>query len=463
MTNFQKLFYLILIFPLFLTSCQTTDSEEDEPENAQIKYVFYFIGDGMGFSHVQLTEAYMHSLDNVEKPGFKTLSFDTLPIRGIATTHANNRLITGSAAAGTALATGHKTNIGRISKSPDGNDNYKSIAYRFQEEGFKIGIATSVSIDHATPAVFYANQDLRKYYYSIGRDLVESDFNFFGGGGFKYADSIASENLYDLTKAAGYQIIRDEIDPDTLMQYDKLFFVNPVLGGEADMPYAIDRKYDGGYSLADITRAGIKQLDNETGFFFMIEGGKIDWASHENDAATIVHEVIDFDLAVQEALEFYLKHPDETLIVITADHETGGLCLGNSSKGYDTDFALLKEQKMSYYRISQYFKDKSNDPKKMKELFGVDNLSDWELSMVQSSRRPQDNPDYHMDYGSYHPYLKTYNHIVNLRAGVGFTNWSHTAAPVPVYVIGGEADVFAGKYDNTDIPKKIMKSCGIDF
>ncbi|MEA1874267.1 MAG: alkaline phosphatase [Bacteroidota bacterium] len=462
MTNFIKLFWGIVIGSLIFMSCQNTNTEKITANDTQPpKYIFLFIGDGMGISHVKLTEAYLHSLSK-DNPGFSALSFDTLPVAGLSTTHANNRLITGSAAAGTALATGHKTNIGRISKSPDGIENYKSIAYRFQEKGFKIGIVTSVSINHATPAVFYANQDSRKYYYSIGLDLIDSEFDFFGGGGFHKADSLTDQNLYTLAENAGYNVIRETTNLDTLKVEGKLMLVNPILGTDSEMPYAIDRKYERGYSLADITKVGIQQLMNDDGFFMMVEGGKIDWASHENDAATIVHEMIDFDLAVQQALNFYLEHPDECLIIVTSDHETGGLSLGNAAGGYDTDFALLKKQQMSYYRSRKISMDKSFDKSMIEDIFGINDLSNWETSMLKQAKHPQDNPDYHMDYGAYHPYLKTCNNILNLRSGVGFTNWDHTAEPVPVFAIGHNQSLFYGNYDNTDIPKKIMKICNMD-
>ena len=462
MTNFIKLFWVIGIVSLIFMSCQDTNTKKiTENDTQPPKYVFLFIGDGMGISHVKLTEAYLHSLSK-DYPGFDALSFDTLPIAGMSTTHANNQLITGSAAAGTALATGHKTNIGRIGKSPDKTETYESIAYKFQDAGYKIGIISSVSINHATPAAFYANQDSRKYYYSIGIDLINSEFDFFGGGGFHKADSLENENLYELAEKAGYQIFRETLNPDSLNAEGNVMLINPVLGSDAEMPYAIDRKFEGGYSLAEITRAGIRHLTSEDGFFMMVEGGKIDWASHENDAATIVHEMIDFDLAIQQALNFYLEHPNECLIIITSDHETGGLSLGNAAGGYDTDFALLKKQQMSYYRSRKISMDKLFDKSMIEDIFGIDDLSDWETSMLEQAKHPQDNPDYHMDYGAYHPYLKTCNNILNLRSGVGFTNWDHTAEPVPVFAIGHNQMLFSGSYDNTDIPKKIMEACGMD-
>lgn len=458
--KFGKLCVILLISSGIITSCNVKQ-ENNLPKHA--KYVFYFIGDGMGIAHVQMTEAYMHAVKQ-ETVGFDELSFDTLPVHGFATTHANNRLITGSAAAGTALATGHKTNISHISTSPDGKENFESIAEKFRDNGMKIGIITSVSIDHATPSVFYAHQNRRKYYYSIGKDLVNSDFDFFAGGGFLDADSLPEENLFDLAANNRYHVVNKLEEVSAIPDSEKVILMNPVLGENMEMPYAIDRKYEGGYTLAQFTREGINRLYNdEEGFFMMVEGGKIDWASHDNDAAAIVHEVIDFDLAVQEALKFYLQHPLETLIVVTADHETGGLSLGNAYKGYESDFALLDNQKMSFDRLSRLLKLGDISKDEMMDIFGVQDLNTWEKSIVQRAENPDSNPDKYIDYASYDPLATSYKSIVNYRSGAGFTTWKHSGSPVPVYVIGNQQEMFVGKYDNTDIPKRILKAVGLEF
>jgi alkaline phosphatase len=452
--KFVKLFVILIGIGIFI-SCQHKENEEIKHE---LKYVFYFIGDGMGFAHVQLTEAYLNALET-DEPGFKRICFDTFPAMGISTTHCNNRLITGSAAAGTALATGFKTDVGRIAISPNG-ENLTSIAKEFQAEGMKIGIVSSVSINHATPAVFYANQIHRNHYYSIGKQITSSGFNFFGGGGLKAHDSIPDADLYALVESAGYTVFRDSINIQELNESGKIFLVNPVLGIDSEMPYAIDRKYEGGYSLADITNAAIHCLDNERGFFLMVEGGKIDWASHENDAATIVHEVIDFSAAVSHAIEFYTLHPEETLIIVTSDHETGGLALGNSSMSYESEIKTLSNQSMSYYRMQQEYQRKKLSEEDILQAYGFNELSEWESAVLEMAHTPQDNPDYMHDYGSYHPILKSYNRILNIRSGVGFNTWDHTAMPVPVYAIGNGQELFSGKYDNTDIAKKIRKAFG---
>ncbi|MDA3819762.1 MAG: alkaline phosphatase [Candidatus Delongbacteria bacterium] len=458
-SNFSKLY---LIFAGLICFCYACDFSNQKSKNANVpKYVFYFIGDGMGHQHVKLTEAYLHAC-NQDAFGFDKLAFDTLPVSGTSTTHAANRLITGSAAAGTALATGFKTNIDRLAMSPYGEESFQSIATVFKNKGKKVGIISSVSIDHATPAVFYAHCKDRDVYFTIGKQLAESDFDFFGGGGLLEPEN-DDVNLYDYLEENDYQVIREQNGINQTKPDEKTVLINPVLGDEAEMPYAIDRKYVGGYSLADFTRIAIENLYGDTGFFIMVEGGKIDWAAHANDAATIVREVIDFDKAVQEALKFYLQHPDETLVVVTSDHETGGLGLGNAEMKFQTNYALLEKQSMSVEYMAELLHSGYINASDLPEIFDLDDLSRTESEQVKEAAVFAGNEVSHIRYGGYSPLPVTYGQILNKRAGVGFTTWEHTAAPVPVYAIGPGAEIFSGQMDNTDIPKRIMQVTGYDF
>ncbi len=342
----MKKFTLFLF--LALTGVFVTNSCTEMHNNHKAKYVFLFIGDGMGQAQVNLAEAYQAALDN--KKGFEHFGFTQFPAAGFASTYAFNRFITGSAASGTALATGHKTNINRISMDPSGKKPLKTIAEKFKERGMKIGILTSVSIDHATPAVFYAHQPLRSMYFEIGNDLVNSSFDFFGGGDFKDPDGEIDGqpvNLIEKAKENGFSYVNNVDDFLALnKEAGRVIAVpNPVTPSGA-MNYVIDMGKNEVH-LDDLTAKAIEMLDNENGFFMMVEGGKIDWASHSNDAATEIHELIDFANAIDVAAAFYDQHPEETLIVVTADHETGGLSLGHGPTKYETYFNLLQYQKMS--------------------------------------------------------------------------------------------------------------------
>ena len=192
-----------------------------------------------------------------------------------------------------------------------------------------MGIATSVGIDHATPGAFYAHQPDRNMYYEISLDLAKTGFDFYAGSGFNCRDT---QKIFAAIEQAGYTIARgtDEYK-EKCDDAQKMLLIQEEGYLPFSLPYAIDRK-EGDLTLAQITESAIDFLteDNRKGFFLMVEGGKIDWACHDNDPATVVNEVIDFDNAIKVAYEFYQKHPKETLIVVTADHETGGLGLGNS-------------------------------------------------------------------------------------------------------------------------------------
>ncbi len=294
--------------------------------NAQ-KYVFLFIGDGMGQSDVDLYEAYLAEKDG--KEGFVQSNISKIPLLSMCTTHCKNRRITDSGAAGSAIACGQKFNVGEISYSEDGNQP-KSIAKVAKEKGMKVGIISTAPMNHATPAAFYANQASRKSYYQIGLQLSESNFDFFGGGGLlkPTGNKKDEKDLMTIYQEEGYLTFTSLKAIAALKSHNtKVIFTNETLDREASIPYKIDREDLPNNSLAEIVETAIVHLDNPKGFFMMVEGGKIDYAAHDNDAGSIIGEMEDFDNAIAEAYKFYLQHKNETLIIITADHETGGVSL----------------------------------------------------------------------------------------------------------------------------------------
>ena len=378
------------------------------------KYVFYFIGDGMGFSHISLAEGYKATVEG--KVGNEPLCFTQFPVMGMATSYSANRYITCSSAAGTALATGFKTDNGMLGVTPDTSE-LTAISYKIHNAGFPVGVTTSVTIDHATPGAFYANSAARSDYYNIGEQLAVSDFEFFGGGGFYGAkDKRESEkSLYDLASENGYVIAYGvEEYAKAKDGAEKMILFQQKDKRDNDLPYAVERT-DDDLTLPQVVESAIDFLENEKGFFLMVEGGKIDWAAHANDLAGTVFEMLDFDEAIAVAYEFYKKHPDETLIVVTADHETGGVTLGRK-KGYVYDLSVVEKaaQAAEGTDVSNYMDDISKDS----------------LSVV---------------------------------AQIGWTTTSHTGGAVPVFAVGAQSQMFAGRQDNTDIPKKICKAMGVEF
>ncbi|MGE9292421.1 MAG: alkaline phosphatase [Puniceicoccales bacterium] len=490
------------------TSLQARPSRE----TVGAKYVIFLIGDGMASVQIQAAEAYLVALNggdaniatDVDQPQNR-LNMNLLPVAGINTTYATDRFITDSAAAGTALATGSKTLVGTIGKDSSLSTSFKSVAELAQEKGYKVGVVSSVSLDHATPGAFYANVDSRNSYELVAVQAAQSGFNFFGGGGWKRASNNAyptafpamgGDTLDEMFEVAGYSMLNDTASIRALKTtpQDMVVCTVPVLQSSSAMPYEIDRAEDA-ISLAEMTEIAIDCLydNNNSGFFLMVEGGKIDWACHANDAMGTIGDTIDFDNAVGKAIAFYNEHPNETLIVVTGDHETGGLTIGFSGRGYETTFANLLNQQMSYeaftgavytYKADMNFgetydAESTNMDDTIKALiadnFGIvyDSLSDYrkerledafDRSMsgapVNETSAPSgytggtNSVDY-LYYGGYDALTMEVCHQFSQDTGLGWTTYSHTAVPIPVMAMGYDEYRFNGFYDNTDIAKSI--------
>lgn len=390
-------------------SCGRQDAQKEA------KYVFYFIGDGMGFTHVAAAEAYLAQERGVI--GMDPLCFTQFPVLGEATSFSASNIITDSSAAGTALSTGEKTTNGMLAIAPDSTTLLKSIAYKIHEAGYSVGVMSTTQVNHATPAAFFGHNVKRGNYYEIGKEVPEAGFEFFGGGGFLHPngkDGDEAVSLYDIAAEGGYTIACGYEDFKTKKDADKILLVQSE-GSDQICPYALGRP-DDALTLAQIVESAVSVLErNPKGFFLMAEGGLIDWTAHSQDLAGTIFEVLDFDKAIAVANAFYERHPDETLIVVTADHETGGLALGRRSYTFDLTVIDKIKNASASTDVDEYM----NDPK------SIDS--------------------------------------VNEEARVGWTTYSHCGAPVPVWAKGVGSEMFAARQDNTDIPKKICAAMGVQF
>ena len=449
----------------------------------QAKYVFYFIGDGMGVNQVLGTEMYQSELKG--EIGVTPLLFTQFPYATVAHTYSATNGVTDSAAGGTALATGSKSKNGGIGVTKDLVD-VTSVASWAKANGYRVGVSSSVSVDHATPASFYAHENSRNNYYQIGLDLIEANFDFYAGSDFldptnqKAKDGKTYDNLYDLTAKAGYTLARGYKEyQKKAKKAEKMILFQPEAASAKDnsaIPYAIDRQ-KGDMTLSEITRAGINFLskDNDKGFFLMVEGGKIDWACHSNDGATALTEVQDFDNAIKVAYEFYEQHPEETLIVITADHETGGLSLGTGS--YDLNLQALKAQKVSENGFTSILnglrkKYKNQVPWEVVQQALKDNFGFWgsvKLNEKQEARlkaiydKSFGNQPVNLEKSEYlqnEPLAGEAKRILNSIARLGWNSGGHSAGFVPVFAIGAKAELFQGRLNNTEIPEKIAEAAG---
>ncbi|MCA5004873.1 alkaline phosphatase [Sphingobacterium bovistauri] len=448
---------------------------------AQPKYIFYLIGDGMGLNHVNLAEVYL--AENKGRIGYEPLVLSNFSHVGFASSNSKSSSITDSGAGGTALAVGYKTKNGVIGMDSAATIPYKSIAYAAKEKGLKVGITSSVSIDHATPASFYAHQKSRSYYYEIAAEIPSSGFDLFAGSGFvsptKSFDKKDVSDIYNELTKKGYTIVygKNALANDVYND-KKLIWVNNKTEKSDALKFAIDQKPDD-MSLEDITRGAIKKLShkNNKGFFLMVEGGKIDWSAHANDGATTLKEVLDFNKTIQAAYEFYQKHPNETLIVVTADHETGGLALGNGPSSLNTK--ALAHQKVSQGALStligQLRKDKPNASwEDVKNLLAANTglwtslkVSDDDeedlLDAYEKSFVNHENETTKSLYANDDKIASLSIKILNKIANIGWSSSNHTAAYVPIYAIGVGAELFNKKMDNTDIPKKIAQAAQLNF
>jgi alkaline phosphatase len=456
------------------------------------KYIFLFIGDGMSYPQINSAQIF----DGTQKYGSSTvnvkrLSFTEFPVEGTCTTFDAESFIPDSASTATSLSTGNKTLGGVINMDTTKTVKFSTITELLKAKDYKIGVVTSVSLDHATPAAFYAHQPSRNNYYDIAVELAKSKFDYFGGGGFlqpKGKDG-TQPDIIEMAKNNGFKYANTKTDILSLNnETGKVVAVNPVLDDSMALPYELDREKDD-LSLADFTRKGIDVLYSKRskGFFMMVESGKIDWACHANDASASIKDTLALENSVNVAVEFQKKHPSETLILVTGDHETGGMTIGFAGTAYQTFFDKIKYQKKSYLEFDKVIaKYKSTTSKEkavlenllpaIKESFGLivstDKdaaanrsmvLTEFEIqklrdSLVQTMKDKNDRKYSENDkllYGGYEPLSVTLTHILNNKSGIGWTTYSHTGLPLPVYAKGVGQELFDGSYDNTDVFKKI--------
>ena len=462
------------------------------------KYVFVFIGDGMSYPQIQSAAYYTGKdaagiVDVVKKsenpsdsPEMKALSFYQFPIAGSASTYDATSFAPDSASTATSIFTGYKTHSSSINVDITKKIKYRTIAEQLRDQKkYKIGVISTVNLNHATPAATYAHQASRKSNYPIGQELVSSNFEYFAGGALMDPQDKNKDktSIYDLAKNAGYKVCFDQKSAAALKNGDKALVIAETLADSDSMSYDNDRK-EGEWALRDYVRKGIEVLDNKTGFFMMVEGGKVDWACHANDARSSIADTLALSEAVEEAISFYNKHPKETLILVTADHETGGLTIGYAGTDYNLFFRTLDNQKISYAKfdsdyVSAYKKNGTSFEAVMKDvekLFGLKMpgadgsnkngglvLTDYELSRIKTAYEKtikNDNNRSQMEYdiyGTYEPLTITITHILNAKSGLGWTSNSHTGLPVPVFALGAGQEEFKGFYDNTEIYKKLAK------
>lgn len=438
------------------------------------KYIFYYIGDGMGLGHVLATQTYNRMVLGADKP----LLMMQFPVNGICTTYSTSSPVTDSAAAGTALATGSKTKNGMLGMNAD-TVSVESIAKQLFDKGYGVGIVTSVYPDDATPGAFFAHQPNRSRTLEIGLQAAVSGYQFIGGSNLRSVKDKDgnSTGLLEAFAVNGVDYVRG-VEAAAASTSEKIFMVNTDSVHLSNIGFAID-SLDKVLTLPVMTQTALDHLMKWTpeAFFMMVEGGNIDHAGHGNDGGTIIKEILNFNEALEIVYVFYLAHPDETLIVVTADHDTGGMSIGNSYIGYNmqpqyVDFQRkskdrFNEECMAILRSRRIF-TWEDMKQKLEEDLGfwrgvpvTDRQADTLKEKFEKTFELQNSEDQKTLYANYNEFSAYVFQLFNDICGIGWIDTAHTGNYVPIYAVGVGAEKFAGIHDNTDLPELIRKISGI--
>jgi len=450
-SNKKRVILILILAALSLTIACSSGSRAEKASG--IKNVIVLIGDGMGNSQRRIA-GIVAGRGNPEN----RLASEGLTTSGVAFNHSLDALVTDSAASGTALSTGFKTNNGMVCVTP-GNKPRATILDACMKMGKSAGLITDVTMAHATPACFGAQVKRRNMYSEIAAQYFKKKIDFLMAGGRKDFLPINmrghrkdGRNLIEEFKKSGYVYVED------LEGFKKL---NPkkdrkVLGLFAGgaMAYEVDRDKKAEPSIAQMTRTAIETLNkNPKGFFLMVEGGKIDWANHGHDVAGSVYNTLAFDDAVKVAVDF-ARRDKNTLVIVVNDHETGGMAITSR-----TNISQILKLKATAEKMARMVKkDGSNINEIFNKYAGISNLTAKERKMILDEANGRLKVKDEWGYGG-----TIIAHIISMRTGILFPTGGHTGTPVIVAAFGPGCEIFDGFYDQTDIPKKIAKLLGIKF
>jgi len=395
-----------------------------------VKNVIFFIGDGMGPNQM-LVSSYLEG---------RELYMMQMPYTGYAITYSADSNVTDSAAAGTALATGYKTNNGFIGVLPEG-EIVSTIAEVLDQQGYKTGVVATSRITHATPASYYGHVLDRDEEDKLAEQLVNGSLDVVLGGGWRNFDSSRradGKDLISVAKGNGFDYITTKQE---LMAYSG----EKVLGlfSSSHMNSVTERTASEPL-LPEMTAKAIEILSKDDApFFLMVEGSQIDWESHDNDVFGVWKETVEFDEAVKVALDFAKENPD-TLVIVTADHETGGL--GLSTGGYTMDLEKVRTYQKTTDWVVANSKNTEELKSNVKEYYGFE-LSEEEVAYLEAAGNK----------------IEALAEITSARASLGWTTHDHTGALVPVFAFGPGAERFVGIMDNTDLPRKVTSLLGVEL
>lgn len=465
---------------LTLAACTSAEFSSDVSPDKSVsspstpKNIIMIVGDGMGPAY---TAAYRYYNDAPATAGIEPSIFDKHYVGSSSTYPAKvSGYITDSAAAATALATGVKTYNDAISVDVTKKPLLTVLEWA-KQQGKRTGVVVTSQINHATPASYLSHNENRNNYNAIADSYIDNGIkaDVYFGGGWKYFIR-EDRNLVNEFKAAGFQYIDDYKELSTLT-LDK-----PVLGlfGDSGLPWALDDKEH--HRLSLMTEAATKQLTNANGYFMLIEASQIDWAGHGRDIGSAMAEMDDLAQTIAFLEEYVAKNPD-TLVVLTADHSTGGLSIGRKTAKSDKDIhskylwqpEILRTLPLSPQAFAKNFANNDLSLQQVNETLKFEISSDDMTLLLQSKQAgiKRMNAYQHLSEQQKKakwppkaegPILIAIKKIIDIKTNTGWGSISHsgthTAVDVPVYAFGKGSEQFNGQIDNTDIAKKIFTLLG---
>lgn len=456
----KKLIIALLLVMAMFSAVIPVSATTPDTAQAAVKNIILLIPDGMPVDTLAIARWYT---------GGELLAMDTI-LTGMVRTHSADAPVADSAPAGTAMATGFKSHTGYIGVLPEANtmpglepiaegDALRPVANITEAArlaGKSTGIISTSELMHATPADFSAHDPSRKNYDALSEQQIFSNINVFLGAGSMFFSPDGRSDGDDLMPLMRerYQVVTtaEELNAVTTGNVFGLF-------AEGALAYDFDRDPVKEPSLAEMTGKAIELLNqNENGFFLMVEGSKIDWASHANDPVGQISDTLAFDAAVKVALDF-AKEDGNTIVLGASDHGNSGLTIGDISTSGNYDklpleaffpAALMNASKTGEGLEALFNEDRSNVKEVMSEYYGLENLSDAEIEEIQNTEEGS------MNY--------TVGKMMAERANFGYTTNGHTGGDVQLYCYAPEGvELLSGLVDNTDFAKYMAKMFGLDL
>jgi len=480
----MKILLSTLFISLTLSACTTSDNPTGTSSETSLqagpvnspKNIIMIVGDGMGPAY---TSAYRYFNDDPSTAKIEKSVFDKHYVGSSTTYPASiSGYITDSAAAATALATGVKTYNDAISVDVNKKPLLTVLEWA-KQQGKKTGVVVTSQINHATPASYLSHNESRRNYNELADSYIDDGIkaDVYFGGGWKYFIR-EDRNLVNEFKDAGFQYIDD---------YEKLSTLDstkPVLGlfGNVGLPWALDDKEK--HRLSLMTKSAVKQLENDNGYFMLIEASQVDWGGHGRDIGAAMAEMDDLAKTL-EFLELYVAKNPDTLVVLTADHSTGGLSIGrktgklnkNIHSNYLWQPEILRTMTISPAKFARTFSKNSLTHQQVNETLNFDITTDDMALLVKSKQEGIDLLERYQQLSKEEqkkqkkytpidiaPILIAIKNIIDIKTNTGWGSISrsgtHTAIDVPVFAFGKHSEMFRGSTDNTDIANKIFTLLG---